>query len=175
MKDTKEFFTLGVSKPTKFQVQDYLNHLGTRLMQTSDIIRTIERHFKNIKNLKLDRFGKKVLSFEEFEMKKFKEYVKITEAREAYIFNTKPKTLKDAEDPEIQISGWGRMLLSQYKKQLVRASEDFVKWAKGGDLDWIENKLNSYVGMVEGLRNIEAQMKKPAWKKKITMLKRAGK
>ena len=89
--------------------------------------------------------------------------------------HTFDQTLKDAEDPEIQISGWGRMLLSQYKKQLVRASEDFVKWAKGGDLDWIENKLNSYVGMVEGLRNIEAQMKKPAWKKKITMLKRAGK
>ena len=65
MKDTKEFFTLGVSKPTKFQVQDYLNHLGTRLMQTSDIIRTIERHFKNIKKLKLDRSGRKVLSFEE--------------------------------------------------------------------------------------------------------------
>ena len=175
MKDTKEFFTLGVSKPTKFQVQDYLNHLGTRLMQTSDIIRTIERHFKNIKNLKLDRFGKKVLSFEEFEMKKFKEYVKITEAREAYIFNTKPKTLKDAEDPEVQISGWGRMLLSQYKKQLVRASEDFLKWAKGEDYEWIENKMSSYHGLLEGIQEIEKQMKKPAWKKKITMLKRAGK
>ena len=108
-------------------------------------------------------------------MKNFTEYTKITEAREAYIFNTKPQTSKEAEDPEIQISGWGRMLLSQYKKQLVRASEDFVKWAKGNDLEWIENKLSSYVGMVEGLRNIESQMAKPAWKKKITMLKRAGK
>ena len=65
MKDTKEFFTLGVNKPTKAQVQDYLNHLGTRLMQIPDIIRTIERHYKTIKNLKLDRSGRKVLSFEE--------------------------------------------------------------------------------------------------------------
>ena len=65
MKDTQEFFTLGVTKPTMFDVQNYLNHLGTRLMQLPDIIRTIEKHFKNIKKLKLDRSGKKVLSFEE--------------------------------------------------------------------------------------------------------------
>ena len=65
MKTFKEFFQLGVTKPTKFDVQNYLNHLGTRLMQVPDIIRTIEKHFKNIKKLKLDRSGRKVLSFEE--------------------------------------------------------------------------------------------------------------
>ena len=66
MKTFKEFFQLGVTKPSKFDVQNYLNQLGTRLMQLPDIIRTIEKHFKNIKKLKLDRSGKKVLSFEEF-------------------------------------------------------------------------------------------------------------
>ena len=65
MKTFKEFFQLGVTKPSKFDVQNYLNHLGTRLMQVPDIIRTIEKHFKNIKKLKLDRSGRKVLSFEE--------------------------------------------------------------------------------------------------------------
>ena len=66
MKTFKEFFQLGVTKPSKFDVQNYLNQLGTRLMQLPDIIRTIEKHFKNIKKLKLDRSGKKVLSFEEY-------------------------------------------------------------------------------------------------------------
>jgi len=66
MKTFKEFFQLGVTKPSKFDVQNYLNQLGTRLMQLPDIIRTIEKHFKNIKKLKLDRSGSKVLSFEEF-------------------------------------------------------------------------------------------------------------
>ena len=174
-KSQQEFFTLGVTKPTLQDIQIYLNHLGTRLMQVPDIIKKIEDHFKNIKNVKLDRFGRKVLSFEGFEMKKFKEYVKITEARDAYIWDTKPKTLKDAEDPEIQVSGFPRMLLSQYKAQFVRASEDFLKWAKGGDYEWIENKMSSYHGLLEGIQEIEKQMKKPAWKKKITMLKRAGK
>ena len=65
MKSFKEFFQLGVTKPSKFDVQNYLNGLGTRLMQLPDIIKTIEKHFKNIKNLKLDRVGRKVLSFEE--------------------------------------------------------------------------------------------------------------
>ena len=171
----QEFFTLGVTKPTLQDIQIYLNHLGTRLMQVPDIIKKIEDHFKNIKNVKLDRLGRKVLSFEGFEMKKFKEYVKITEARDAYIWDTKPQTLKDAEDPEVQISGWGRMLLSQYRAQFVRASQDFLSWAKGGDYEWIEKKMSSYHGLLEGIQEIEKQMKKPAWKKKITMLKRAGK
>ena len=65
MKTFKEFFQLGVTKPSKFDVQNYLNGLGTRLMQLPDIKKKIINHFKNIKNLKLDSFGRKVLSFEE--------------------------------------------------------------------------------------------------------------
>ena len=65
MKTFKEFFQLGVTKPSKFDVQNYLNGLGTRLMQLSDIKKKIINHFKNIKNLQLDTFGRKVLSFEE--------------------------------------------------------------------------------------------------------------
>jgi hypothetical protein len=109
-------------------------------------------------------------------MKSYKEYNTIVaEARDAYIWDTKPKTLEDAEDPEIQISGFPRMGLSQYKAQFVRATEDFLTWAKDGDYEYIENKMKSYHGMMEGIQEIEKQMAKPAWKKKITMLKRAGK
>ena len=79
MKDTQELFTLGVTKPSIAVVQNYLNHLGTRLMQVPDIIRTIEKHFKNIKNLKLDRFGRKVLSFEEYQIEEVKKDMALLE------------------------------------------------------------------------------------------------
>ena len=36
-----------------------------------------------------------------------KTYKQLTEKR-AEIWDTKPKTLKDAEDPEVYIQGWGR-------------------------------------------------------------------
>ena len=69
MKTFKEFFTLGVNKPTKKQIQDYVDRLGSsvRLLSNKDLIRSIERYFKTIKNLKLDRSGRKVLAFEEVE------------------------------------------------------------------------------------------------------------
>ena len=72
MKTFKEFFTLGVNKPTKQQIQDYLDRLGSavRLLSQKDLIRSIEHYFKTIKNLKLDRTGRRVLSFEEFEPEK---------------------------------------------------------------------------------------------------------
>ena len=68
MKNTQEFFQLGVTKHSKSDIQNYLNGLGTRLMQLPDIKNKIIKHFKNIKNLKLDTFGRKVLSFEEVEI-----------------------------------------------------------------------------------------------------------
>ena len=64
-----EFFTLGVSKPTMPDVQYYLDHLGSarHILSIKDIIKKIEKYFKTIKNLKIDRSAQKVLSFEEFE------------------------------------------------------------------------------------------------------------
>ena len=87
MKNTQEFFQLGVTKPSKFDVQNYLNQLGTRLMQIPDIIRTIEKHFKNIKNLKLNSSGRKVLSFEEVHMDK-KTYNKFMKEMEESLADT---------------------------------------------------------------------------------------
>ena len=44
-----------------------MNRLGSsvRLLSNKDLIRSIERYFKTIKNLKLDHSGRKVLAFEE--------------------------------------------------------------------------------------------------------------
>ncbi|SVD35862.1 uncharacterized protein METZ01_LOCUS388716, partial [marine metagenome] len=69
MKTFKEFFTLGVSKPSKMNVQKYLDDLGSarRLLSIPDIIKKIEDYFKTIKNLKIDRSAQKVLAFEELE------------------------------------------------------------------------------------------------------------
>ena len=68
MRTFKEFFTLGVSKPSKMNVQKYLDDLGSarRLLSIPDIIKKIEDYFKTIKNLKIDRSAQRVLSFEEF-------------------------------------------------------------------------------------------------------------
>ena len=108
-------------------------------------------------------------------MKKFKEYTQITEARDAYIWDTKPKTLEDAEDPEVMTNGFGRIAFSQIKDKLVYGSKQFVKWAQDGNYESINSYMSSYHNLLETLQVIEKEMKKPAWKKKITMLKRAGK
>ena len=104
-------------------------------------------------------------------MKKFSQF---SEAK-ASIWDNKPKSVKDAEDPEVYIHGWGRLQFSQMKQRLVRASEDFLKWAKGGEVEYIMNKMELYHAMLEGIQDIEKEMKKPAWKSKITKLKSQGK
>jgi len=106
MKTFKEFFQLGVTKPSKFDVQNYLNHLGTRLMQLPDIIRNIEKHFKNIKKIKLDRSGRKVLSFEEYipdEVEEAKQGHALVVGGKIVARDTKPKLLKKIKKDGIKI------------------------------------------------------------------------
>ena len=59
------------------------------------------------------------------------------------IWDTSPKTLQDAIDPEIWIEGFGRMLLSQHKARFVRASDDFLKRAKADDYDYIDDEFSN--------------------------------
>ena len=127
MKDTQEFFTLGVNKPTMAQVQDYLNHLGTRLMQIPDIIRTIERHYKTIKNLKLDRFGRKVLSFEEVHMDKktYNQFMKDVEEN----FNNIEEDVDEALSPSQRRKMGMRMRIQAKKPAFIMKRKRMMKRA----------------------------------------------
>ena len=122
MKTFKEFFTLGVNKPTKQQIQDYLNRLGSavRLMSNKDLIRSIEQYFKTIKNLKLDRTGRKVLAFEEVEKK-------IEEANSKYIVSKNPNDKKWYVMGHVGNNKW--MPVSDGFKNKAQAQ----KWAKSQD------------------------------------------
>ena len=110
MKNTQEFSQLGVTKPSKSDIQNYLNGLGTRLMQLPDIKKKIINHFKNIKNLKLDSFGRKVLSFEEF----------IPETRDY-----KAEYKKHQSSPE----------RIKYRAELVKYNRDKGTYGNGGGKD----------------------------------------
>ena len=48
MKNTQEFFQLGVTKPAKSDVQNYLNGLGTRMMQLPDIKKKFKVRYMDI-------------------------------------------------------------------------------------------------------------------------------
>ena len=127
MKNTQEFFQLGVTKPSKFDVQNYLNGLGTRLMQLSDIKNKIIKHFKNIKNLKLDSAGRKVLSFEEVYMDK-KTYNKFMKEMEESLADTE-EDLDEKLSPSQRRKAGLRMRIQARKPAFIMKRKRMMKRA----------------------------------------------
>jgi len=139
MKNTQEFFQLGVTKPSKSDVQNYLNGLGTRLMQLSDIKKKIITHFKNIKNLKLDSFGRKVLSFEEVEFEEGVDWTKFDtpfggrHGKKFDSWDEWEKVEKDAKKLE---------KTPNKKKQKNKTYEQFIKEIKGSTAVFTFGRFN---------------------------------
>jgi len=175
----KEYSESFYDRVTLDQINNYLKGMN-RLLPKKDMIAKLKKKW-NLKKIEFNPMFTKILAIEKAEtnendrLKRFKNFNNITEARDAYIWDTKPQTLEDAEDPEIMTNGFGRLGFSQLKDKLVKASKQFAVWAKDGNYDSIESFMSSYHNMLETLQVIEKEMKKPAWKRKITTLKRAGK
>ena len=110
-------------------------------------------------------------------MKDFKEFSQLSEAKGS-IYDTKPKSVKDALDPEVLIQGFGRMKYTQLKKMIANGFDDMAKRAKNGqDYDWRSLVVLMRQGneMLEAVQDIEKEMKSPKHKRRITLLKKAGK
>jgi len=107
------------------------------------------------------------------EMKRFKTFSssEIVEVK-GVIANTKPDTLEDAENPEIQVAGFGRMRLSNLKSKLVKDANSISTSAKRGDWNSVQGLIDKYQDFLTAHQEIEQEMSSPAYKRKITKLKR---
>jgi hypothetical protein len=151
MKNTQEFFQLGITKPSKSDVQNYLNGLGTRLMQLSDIKKKIINHFKNIKNLQLDPFGRKVLSFEEVEFEEGVDWTKFDtpfggrHGKKFDSWDEWEKVEKDAKKLEKTQNGKKKMnniLMPRSPMNRNKTFEQFIKEIKGGTAVFTFGRFN---------------------------------
>ena len=113
-------------------------------------------------------------------MKQFNEYNELVEGKFGSVYNIKDiKTLADAEDPEIVISGMGTMKLSTAKQRIVEIYKDLFRDAlqslknksdfAENQLSIVQGRLTSFVGAVA---DVEVEMRKPQYKRKLTMLKK---
>ena len=115
-------------------------------------------------------------------MKRFKTY--ITEAKKyGSIYNNKPKTTKEALDPEVYVHGVATYRYSQVKEMVankLKALESEARLSIRSDrLEYGESHLhkiqNNLIHFVGALADVQKEMKTSQWKRKITMLKNQGK
>jgi len=115
-------------------------------------------------------------------MKQFNEYNELVEATKygAIYEPQNIKTYADALDPEVLIKGVGRLLLSQVKRRIAEILKGMESDAKvsmrspdlqvGEEmLGKIEKRLIYFVG---ALADVEVEMRRPQYKRKLTTLKK---
>ena len=111
-------------------------------------------------------------------MKRFKTY--ITEAKKyGSIMNTKPKTTKEALDPEVYIQGLGRYLYSQIKRMVadkLKTLESEARLSTRSDrltygAEHLHKITKNLIYFVGALADVQKEMKTSQWKRKLTMLK----
>ena len=113
-------------------------------------------------------------------MKQFNEYNELVEGKFGSIYDMKDiKTLADAEDPEIVISGMGTMKLSTAKQRIAEIYKDLFRDAlqssknksdfAENQLSIVQGRLTSFVGAVA---DVEVEMRRPQYKRKLTTLKK---
>ena len=99
----------------------------------------------------------------------------LNEGKAASIYNTKPTTSKEAEDPEVLIQGYGRMRYSQLGNKITEQLEEFIKLAKRGNFSGIQTNMKFHNVLLTGIQEVEKEMSSSVWKRKTTKLKKAGK
>ena len=87
----------------------------------------------------------------------------------AQIF-TKPTNRKEAENPEIIISGYGRMQLSQLKDKIQRNHKTAEKMLKFDNYEGYTAAIKLVLDFVEAVEHVEKEMNSPKYKRLKTKL-----
>lgn len=80
------------------------------------------------------------------------------------IFQT-PTTKKEADNPEVLIQGYGRMMFDQLKRRIARDHEGAAKFLKMGNFEGYAYAMNQIAEYVEAVQDIESEMNSPKYKR----------
>ena len=81
------------------------------------------------------------------------------------IIYSKPASKAEAEDPEILIQGFGRMMLSQLKKRVIRDHENMTRFLKTGNYESYMAVAKNQNEFIEALNDVMAVISSPKYKK----------
>lgn len=86
----------------------------------------------------------------------------------------RPTSVKQALDPEISMTGLGRLRFSQLKKNVEQNHDQMAKLLQRGNYESYQNMQNRITRDINMIKEIEKEMSSPQYKRMVTNLKRKG-
>jgi len=86
--------------------------------------------------------------------------------------NGNPKTLKELEDPEILVSGFGVLLASQVKARPKKMIEKLNDYERLGNWSTLAKECETVAIWAKAAEAVESLMASPQYKRKVTLAKK---
>lgn len=96
----------------------------------------------------------------------------VLEEKVGTIYDKTPKTLEDAENPEVLIQGFGRVRLNQVYELVDKQAKQIQQLSSRKNYDGVRNSLKMLTLFMDAANAVEKEMSTSQYKRKLTMLRK---
>ena len=96
----------------------------------------------------------------------------VLEEKVGTIYDKTPNTLEDAENPEVLISGFGRLRLNQVHDLIRKNIVALSKLSKSKNYNGMKSTMKMLNLFMDGANEVEKEMSTSQYKRKLTMLRK---
>ena len=96
----------------------------------------------------------------------------VLEEKVGTIYDKTPNTLEDAENPEVLISGFGRLRLNQVYEVIQKNISALSKLSESKNYDGMKSTMKTLNLFMESADAVEKEMNTSQYKRKLTMLRK---
>lgn len=98
----------------------------------------------------------------------------VLEEKVGTIYDKTPKTLEDAENPEVLVQGFGRLKLNQVYNLVDKKAKEIQQFSSRKNYSGVRNSMKMLTLFMDAADEVEKEMNTSQYKRKLTMLRKVS-
>jgi len=98
----------------------------------------------------------------------------VLEEKVGTIYDKTPKTIEDAENPEVLVQGFGRVRLNQVHDLIQKKVNELSKLSQSKNYNGMKSTMKMLTLFMDAADEVEKEMNTSQYKRKLTMLRKVS-